>query len=118
MDKEMRKFADEVIKYLCEHYDKVINSEDLIDEICEENLTEFLGKEENHDKVIILQRDPDDDEYVSMLAVITSENELIKLFVDGPRVTEEKLNMILDEIRNVNYDGKERVSAWEALKSS
>lgn len=107
MDKEMREFANEIIKYLCEHYDKIKNSEDLIDEICEETLTEFLGKEENHDKVIILQRDPDDDEYVSMLAVVTSENELVKLFVDGPRVTEKKLDMILDEIKDINYEDLE-----------
>lgn len=107
MDKEMREFANEIIKYLCKHYDKVKNSEDLIDEICEENLTEFLGKEENHDKVIILQRDPDDDEYVSMLAVVTPENELVKLFIDGPRITEKKLDMILDEIKGINYEDLE-----------
>lgn len=94
----------EIIDYLCSHYDKVNKDEDLIDEICEENLSEFLGKEENHDKVIILQRDPDDDEYVSMLAVVTPDNELVKLFVDGPRVTEKKLDMILDEIRDINYE--------------
>ena len=94
----------EIIDYLYSHYDKVNRSEDLIDEICEETLSEFLGKEENHDKVIILQRDPDDDEYVSMLAVVTADNWLVKLFVDGPRVTEKKLDMILDEIRSVNYE--------------
>jgi len=94
----------EIIDYLCNHYDKVKKSEDLVDEICEETLSEFLGKEENHDKVIILQRDPDDDEYVSMLAVITRQNELVKLFVDGPRITGEKLDMIIDEIRNTNYE--------------
>lgn len=97
----------EIIDYLNSHYDKIVNGEDLIDEICEETLTEFLGKEENHDKVIILQRDPDDDEYVSMLAVVTHENELVKLFVDGPRVTEKKLDMILDEIKDINYEDLE-----------
>ena len=97
----------EIIDYLHSHYNKVIKGEELIDEICEETLTEFLGKEENHDKVIILQRDPDDDEYVSMLAVVTPDNWLVKLFVDGPRITEEKLNMILDEIRNINYEDLE-----------
>ena len=97
----------EIFSYLKINYDHLLENEAdiLISEISEENMTKFLP--ENHDKVIILQRDPDDDEYVSMLAVVTEDNEIAKLFVDNARVTEEKLDMIIEEIANVNFEDLE-----------
>jgi len=102
-----------ILEYLKDNYERISDSRDLIEEISEENIERFLGKEENHDKIIILQRDPDDDEYVSMLAVLTQDNELVKLYVDNSRVTENKLDMIIHEFEEIDYDELEIIENKE-----